>query len=185
MSSVRECLGPANAVEPDESLLEFIPVISESDYVLVKAPGDRVAGIVTAADLSVEFGQLTEPFLLLGEIERYMRKMIEGKISPEEIQVAVPQIEPGRCISSVHDLTLGECILVVERPEYWEKLGLRNIERKLLTEDLKEIRLIRNKVMHFSEDDVTDEDRRLVRRIAHFVRNIDEIRSSDRGTHQK
>lgn len=48
----------------DSSLFQAIPVIVEHQYVLVRSPQDnRISGIVTASDLSLQFRQLAEPFL--------------------------------------------------------------------------------------------------------------------------
>jgi len=39
------------------------------EYVLIRAADRRICGIVTTSDLGLQFLQLGEPFLLLGEIE--------------------------------------------------------------------------------------------------------------------
>jgi hypothetical protein len=46
---------------------------------LVQAPDRTICGIVTAADFSEQFRILAEPFVLIGEIENNIRKLIHGK----------------------------------------------------------------------------------------------------------
>ena len=50
---------------PTTSLFAAIPEIVKSQYVLVRDPKDkRITGIITGADLSIQFQQLAEPFYL-------------------------------------------------------------------------------------------------------------------------
>lgn len=70
---------------------------------------------MTAADLSQQFHQMTEPFLLLSEIERHVRKLLDGKVSEDELTKARDPSDSGRDVQRVDDLTLGECIRLVER----------------------------------------------------------------------
>jgi restriction system protein len=64
---------PAREVSIDAELLVTIPDIIEHNCVFVH-DDHKVTGLVTVADLSLEFGRLTGPFLRLGEIERRLRK---------------------------------------------------------------------------------------------------------------
>jgi hypothetical protein len=56
-------------------------MIAQHQYVLVQAPGRTITGIVTSTDLSLQFQQLTEPLLLLDEIEQHIRMLIVGKFT--------------------------------------------------------------------------------------------------------
>jgi len=78
--------------------------------------------------LSNQFRQLTEPFLLLGEIESHIRSIIiKGNLTREELRAAV---DPPRAVENVFDLSFGEYIRLLEKPELWVELGL-SIDRKL------------------------------------------------------
>jgi hypothetical protein len=57
----------------------------EQGYVLVRDETNKVVGIVTTSDLSLQFKQLTEPFLLLGEIENQVRRLMDGKFTRDEL----------------------------------------------------------------------------------------------------
>jgi hypothetical protein len=177
-TKVRDCIENPQTVDEDESLLKAIPVIAEHDYVLVKAHNGLISGIVTAADLSLKFRALTEPFLLLREIERHLRKILDGRLSPDEIQGTSNPGVIRRRINGLQDLTLGECIGLFGRPENWCRLGLRNIDRSEFIGPLLKINEIRNRVMHFRGDSPLDGETKLLRNFAGMVRLIDQARGN-------
>jgi hypothetical protein len=72
-------------ISATSSLFKAIPIIVQYQYVLIRDKEGRIAGIVTASDLSLQFQQLAEPFLLLGEIENHIRLIIGDKFSAAEL----------------------------------------------------------------------------------------------------
>ncbi len=70
-------------IRAESSLFQAIPIIVEHQYVLVRGSDNRITGIVTASDLSLQFQQLAEPFLLLGEIENHIRRILGDNFSTE------------------------------------------------------------------------------------------------------
>jgi len=72
--SVEDCMDAALVVQADKSLLAAIDDVVSHQYVLVQATDHNICGIVTTSDLSLQFRQLAEPFLLLGEIENHIRR---------------------------------------------------------------------------------------------------------------
>ena len=69
-------------VHADDDLLGQIDVIYRDDFVFVREPDGQVSGIVTTADLTLRFRDLTTPFFELGEIERRLRRCISRAFSP-------------------------------------------------------------------------------------------------------
>ena len=67
---VRDAMEPAQEIGIEESLFSAIAIIAANDYVLVRALDKKISGIITASDFNVQFQQLAEPFLLVGEIEK-------------------------------------------------------------------------------------------------------------------
>jgi hypothetical protein len=63
-------------ISSDTSLFKALPLIIEHDYVLVRNNANEITGIATASDLSLQFKQLTEPFLLVAEIENHLRQIL-------------------------------------------------------------------------------------------------------------
>lgn len=133
----------------DSSMFAAIDKIKEFDYVLVRNSKDEIImGIVTSSDLGEQFGFFAEPFLLIGKCELLVRRLIYGRFSKEELQSAKNQSDEGREISSVHDLTFGEYIRLLENKGKWEKLCTR-LDRNYFIEKMTIIRDIRNDIMHF------------------------------------
>ena len=142
-------------------------------YVLVRDPQDRrITGIVTASDLSLQFQQLAEPFLLLREIELHIRQLLQDKVSPEDFEwlasadTAMPK--------SISDLSFGGYIRLLQRPQVWARLAL-NIDQASLTTQLEEVRQIRNDVMHFDPDPMTAKQLDVLKNAAKFIQQLYEL----------
>ncbi|HVV84666.1 MAG TPA: CBS domain-containing protein [Kofleriaceae bacterium] len=74
--TVDDCIDEVEIVTVDTGLFDAIPLIIQNGFVLVKAKDNKIQGIVTVADLSMQFRSLSEPFLLLGQIENALRALI-------------------------------------------------------------------------------------------------------------
>jgi len=169
---VGDCMEAAHEIRFDASLFEAIQEIVEHECVLVRDGTRRLIGIVTTADLSLQFAQLGEPFLLLGQIENHVRNLIADKYTkPELVEVRDP-VDSGRDIDDVTDLGFGEYIRLLENPKRWEKLGVR-IDRRAFTDELKRIGRIRNDVMHFDPDGVGPDDLATLRKFARFLGDLE------------
>lgn len=171
-STARECMKPHYEVQSTDSLFRVIAHIIEHSYVLVRGDDKTITGIVTTSDLSLQFQQLSEPFLLLSEIENHVRLVIDGKFTAAELASSQDTADPERKIESVADLTLGEYIRLLENPANWAKTGL-TVDRKVFVRELDNVRRIRNDVMHFDPDGITIDDHKLLR---HFLQFMHELR---------
>jgi hypothetical protein len=127
--------------------------------------------VVTSSDLSLQFQQLTEPFLLLGEIENHIRKTIGNRFSLEELRQAGDPSDTERLINEVVDLTFGEYIRLLENPENWSKLQSQ-VDRTTFVDLLDKVRMIRNDVMHFDPDGIPPEDLESLRNFARFLQRL-------------
>lgn len=168
---VRECLKPHAEVKTTDSLFRVINRIIENSYVLVRDEARIIKGILTTTDLSQRFQTLAEPFLLLGEIENHIRSLIDGRFTQEELAAAKDQNDDKREIESVADLTLGEHIRLVERPENWQKLGL-TADKVVFVRELDKVRQLRNDIMHFDSDTITDNERMSLRNFVQFLHEL-------------
>lgn len=86
---VRECMRPQIEVRTTDSIFQVINRIIESSYVLVRDERRVVVGILTTSDLSQQFQDLAEPFLLIGEIENHIRALIDGRFTQQELEAVV------------------------------------------------------------------------------------------------
>jgi len=174
ISTARECMKHHYEVQSTDSLFRVIAHIIEHSYVLVRGDDRMITGIITTSDLSLQFQQLSEPFLLLSEIENHVRLVIDGKFTADELASAKDSADPERLIESVADLTLGEYIRLLENPLNWEKTGL-TVDRKVFVRELDNVRRIRNDVMHFDPDGITPDDHKLLRHFLQFMHELREI----------
>jgi CBS domain-containing protein len=165
---VRDFMDEAFEIGADRSLFAALATIIQQDYVLVRDAEGKISGIVTTADLSWQFQQLTEPFLLLGEIENHVRRLMDGKYTKDELATAKDPGDTEREIADVSDLSFGEYVRFLQHATSWTKLGLP-IERSLFVADLDAVRLIRNEVMHFDPDPLPPEALQTLRRVAKFL----------------
>lgn len=173
-SAVRECMDRPQIISHDTSLFTAIETIVRNDYVLIRHADNRIGGIVTTADLSLQFRQLAEPFLLLGEIENHIRRLIQGKFSKDELGAVRDPADDEREVGDVSDLTFGEYIRLLEEPNRWEKLNLC-LDRTIFVKALEDIRRIRNDVMHFDPDPIPSEE---ITKLRDFTRMMQVLRQA-------
>jgi len=128
-SVTREVMERHQEIRSDASLVSAIGIIAEHQYVLVRGHDQKISGIVTASDLSLQFQQMAEPFLLLGEIENHLRLVISQKFTPTELKSAKDPADTKRIVTSSADLTYGEYKRLLENPERWDKLNI-TVDRK-------------------------------------------------------
>ena len=170
--TARDFMDNANEIRSNGSLFEAIPIIIERDYVLVRGSDQKISGIITASDLSLQFQEMTEPFLLLHEIENTIRNIVGPRFDLADLIAATSGMRDNRTIQNVVDLTFGEYIRLLEKPENWAKLNV-GLDRVLFCRDLDKVREIRNDVLHFDPDGIAGDDLRLLREFGQFLRQID------------
>ena len=138
---------------------------------LVRNNETRIIGILTATDISASFEQLSRPFLLLSYIENHVRALIHPRFTIAELQSAKDPSDAEREISDVSDMTFGEYIRLLEKPDNWRKLKI-GIERGLFVGQLNDVRDIRNDVMHFNPEGIEDKDIDTLRRFNAFLQSM-------------
>lgn len=164
----------AVAISADTSLFSAIPAIVERQYVLIRDTDQKITGIVTTSDLSLQFQQLAEPFLLLGEIENHIRRLIGGKLELDEVRSVCEPADENRNVETVDDLTFGEYVRLLENPALWSKIKL-NVDRVSFVKQLDRIREIRNDVMHFDPDGVSEDQLNALRKFVKFLQALQEL----------
>jgi CBS domain-containing protein len=173
-STAREFMDSHQEIRADASLFQAIPIIVAHQYVLIRGADNRITGIVTASDLSLQFQQLTEPFLLLGEIENHVRQILGDKFGTNELAGACDPSAPEKQINCVADLTFGEYIRLMEDPDRWGQLNIA-LDRATFCKQLDRMRKIRNDVMHFDPDGIPLEDLNHLRDFARFLQWLQSI----------
>lgn len=152
------------AVDADEPLLDVVKKFEESDAVLITSKG-RLSGIVTRSDIAGEFNNLAAPFLLIGEIERRIRWLIACRLEESDYLGS----DDAPIAKTVSDLSLGEMQRVLESEPHWQTIGLP-YDRATLIKELDQIRLFRNRLMHFREP-LQPEEIKQIRAVTELLRD--------------
>jgi CBS domain-containing protein len=175
----REAMDEPVEYRLNASVFTVIPALTEHGYVLVRGPENNIVGIVTASDLNHHFQKLTEPFLLLSEIENRLRALIAPRFGPEELAASKDPRDAERKVDSVDDMNFGEYIRLLEEPGRWDRLQLA-IDRRRFIEHLKGVKEIRNDVMHFDPDPIPIEDTRELREFVRFLQKLETVGATGR-----
>ncbi|MBF0333886.1 MAG: hypothetical protein HQL38_13970 [Alphaproteobacteria bacterium] len=171
---VSDAMEGASEVQDSDTLSRATKEIIQGDYVFVRSATDRkITGIVTATDLSVQFQEVSEPFLLLGRIENQIRRMIQNVFNIDALRAACNENDPERKadITKASQLTFGEYQRLLGKEENWAKLGFVAC-RKTFCKELDEVRKLRNEIMHFHPDSIEEEDYNQLRRFSHLLEQL-------------
>lgn len=145
-------------------LIETLPVLDDDDFFLVTGPKDEISGIVTTADVVRAYKQLASPFLLVGEIDQMLRRIIEITFDSETI-ISACDPQGTRKLTSVTQLTIGDYQRILQNPVRWGDLDWK-LDRNVFCQQLDEVRKLRNQVMHFNADPLPES---IIRMLQSFI----------------
>jgi hypothetical protein len=128
---------------------------------------------VTATDIAEQFEAISTPFLLLAEIENHLRSLITKKLTKADIKRACSPEHLPEDFSATSELTFGNLVKVLDHPDNWKKLNLQ-LDRSTFCTELSAINRIRNDVMHFDPDPLTDQN---IAKLRNVSRLFDGLRS--------
>ncbi|MFB7630623.1 CBS domain-containing protein [Streptomyces sp. NPDC056149] len=154
-----------------DDLLDWIGTIQQTGYVLVRDHDHKVCGLVTASDLTIQFGTRVRPFVLVEEIEQRLRRVVDQRIPLDRIRAVVPRGRASR-VSSAANLTFGAYGHLLRTPENWSALGWA-IDQQHFLAALEDCRQFRNSLMHFSPDPVTDDQLLPAQGLLELLRSLD------------
>ncbi len=140
----------------DMPLLLAVGEIIRHEVVLVGDKQNGVTGLVTTTDLSIQLRDLTDAFLLVGNIEGHLRRLIGRRFEPEVLRSCLAP-DSKRTVTGVTDLSFGEYLRLLQAPDRWARLGLK-VDADVVLARLEEVRRIRNAVMHFRAETVNGVD---------------------------
>jgi CBS domain-containing protein len=173
-ASLQDAIVPAELVRHNDDLLALIPRVIDAGFVFVQGPDRRINGIVTTADLSNQFATLANPFFMIAEIERRIRRTVESTFTLQDLRDVADPADTDRHVESVDDLTFGEYVRLVENPERWAQLGWA-VDRKVFLDALQAVRKVRNDIMHFSPDPPDDEQMKHLISFRNWLRKLDPL----------
>jgi CBS domain-containing protein len=172
--TVEHYMSQVRIVEVDTPLFEAVRDIIESEAVLVRAKDRTICGMVTGKDIAKQFVTLSEPFLFLEQIENHLRAILEKvKMSSDEVRALVNPADGARQakVKSVHELSFGETSRAFSKQGIWSKLHFE-LDCGEFCRRLEEVRSIRNKVMHFHPDGISEGDRAILRKTREMLQEL-------------
>ncbi|MEV4144582.1 CBS domain-containing protein [Amycolatopsis sp. NPDC049691] len=135
----------------DRDLFDVLPTLQQREFVFVTDVSKAVMGIVTTADVVRRYGEMATPFFQLGELDQTLRWILKGALDLATVQPLC-----NRKIKNFDDLSFGDYQRILGNKDIWQELGWP-LDRQAFIARLEEIRLIRNKVMHFHPDPVPED----------------------------
>jgi CBS domain-containing protein len=138
----------AQEVRYDKDLVEALPKLDDSGFIFVRNDLNEVAGIITTADVVGTYEETATPFILIGQLDQVLRRLIHRIVTLDELQ-ALCDPENRRDLDSYDKLELGDYQRILESPEYWKRLK-SPFDRVAFIQRMNELRLIRNNIMHFN-----------------------------------
>ena len=177
LKKVSDAMETAEEVSDTESLSEVTRVVIQHDYVFVRSSNNKkITGIVTATDLSEQFQSLSEPFLLLGQIENQIRRLIQDVFDVETLRAACDDTDNERKekVTKASLLNFGEYQRIFEREENWDRLDFVAC-RRVFCSELNKVRKLRNEIMHFHPDVIEDGDFEQLRRFSRLLDQLDHL----------
>ncbi|CAL9561955.1 CBS domain-containing protein [Streptomyces sp. enrichment culture] len=154
-----------------DDLLDWVGTIQQSGYVVVRDHDHKVCGLITASDLTIQFGTRVRPFVLVEEIEQRLRRVVDRCIPLDRIRAVVPKGRAAK-VHSAANLTFGAYGHLLKDPENWVALGW-GIDQQYFLAALEECRNFRNSLMHFSPDPITDDQLLPAQGLLELLRSLD------------
>lgn len=158
----------AREVRYDRHLVDILPMLVESDFVLVRDEKNTIAGIVTATDVAAKYGEMATPFFLIGEFDQLLRRILAKRFDIVHI-ASLCDPDAKRKIESFDDLSIGDYQQVLQNKDAWETLGWP-LDRKVFLKRVDDLREIRNDLVHFNPDPLPEDAVRKIRNMITLLR---------------
>lgn len=169
LATVKDAMfSPVPEVRADAELLGQIGAILYEGFALVRNADHRICGIVTTADLAVKFQDLTTPYFQIRELERRLRRCIDAVFDGVALRTATGANK----LQSAGDMTFQQYLNLLDDEARWSQMGWGQPDRTLFLNYLEEVREIRNKVMHFTQELRPTEKQTLVHCL-NFMKELD------------
>lgn len=158
-------------IPSDTPILEAMESVHKHGFILVSDQSKKICGMITAVDMSSTYKLLTEQFLLIEQIERQVRLLLDDQYTLAEINALISTEEGQQEVQSIDDLTFGQYVRIIESPDNWAKLNLF-FDKDILHGLLGEVRDIRNDIMHFDPAGIDSEQLDKLSEICRFLTTV-------------
>lgn len=168
---VKDCFEPIEILNYDEPLFKAVKIILSKEVVLVKDYKNEISGIITATDVGEQFLILSEPFLLIEQIENLIRQLLDDKLTFDDINKVLDVTKYNKEIKHLSDLSFGHYVRILENENLFQKFEIF-VDRVILKNMLEDVNIIRNEVMHFSPEALEEKDLIILRKTLDFLQII-------------
>lgn len=141
---------PATAREEHE-LFARIDDIQRHGFLIIVDAENVVMGLLTAVDLAAELKARIQPFTVLEEVERRLRRAIKLPLEDLRASFTGNKKHLAAKVKSTKDLTLGNYPFVVDDDERWGRLNWP-FERTDMVALLDTVAKYRNEIAHWDVD---------------------------------
>ncbi|MFY1690612.1 CBS domain-containing protein [Plantactinospora sp. WMMB782] len=162
-ASFSSMIVPAQVFDYDARLLRALDTLRREEFIFVRDFDRKISGIITAADVVDKYDETATPFLLIGEVDQELRRLIQATFDVETVREVCAAA--GQTFRSFAAMTMGNYQAVLDNPACWERLGWP-LHRRVFISRLDHLRKVRNGVMHFNPDPVKPAD---VHKLRHFL----------------
>lgn len=168
---VKDCFEPIEVLNYDEPLFKAVKIILSKEVILVRDFKNEISGIITATDVGEQFLILSEPFLLIEQIENLIRQLLDDKLTFDDINKVLDVTKYDKEIKHLSDLSFGHYVRILENEKLFQKFEIF-VDRVILKNMLEEVNVIRNEVMHFSPEALEEKDLIILRKTLDFLQII-------------
>lgn len=130
-------------------LIEAIETIIEQGFAIIEDDNHDISGIVTRKDISQHLFLHTKPFLLIEHIENTLKILLDKKCTNEEMYKIL------NYKNNDEKFTFRDYVSLIDNEDIFAKLEL-TVDKYEFVEQLKKVGEIRNDIMHFNPDGISD-----------------------------
>ena len=157
-AQVKDCLShDYELVNEENPLIGSVRKLAGKTALLVQSSRNEICGMVTPRHVAEVAFHTSEPFLLVEQIERKLRTLLNRTFLTAADYQALVRFDEKRGLRTTRpeDLTLGELIQAISRDETWAQTKLKH-DKSAVLKKLQEVNHVRNHLMHFKDGEAED-----------------------------
>jgi CBS domain-containing protein len=169
---------------PDDDLGEIVKLLRQNFGAVLFPSGKDGDLILTTDSLLVTLSEAAEPFLVIAEIERAIREVIADRLTAGERRQAFQELfarRRGGAPSALDDLSMGDYGQIIGAERLWPRFQSVFGSLEMTLTRLDQVRLVRNRLFHFSGIIEPHELRELARQRWWFVDRLQFSRRTPQG----